>query len=95
MACFGENEAWVSGNNKTITRIDIHGSVKETIVTNCRFWPNGITATGQGELIYSDCNRRKVNIVRQGKIETLITERLDTTQIVLYKIRRHLSRCIS
>lgn len=73
MACFGENEAWVSGNNKTITRIDIHGSVKETIVTNCRFWPNGITATGQGELIYSDCNRRKVNIVRHGKIETLIT----------------------
>lgn len=73
MSCFGEHQAWISGNNKTITRIDIHGYVKETVVTNCRFWPNGIAVTGQGELIYSDCNRRKVNIVRYGKVETLIT----------------------
>lgn len=75
MVCMGDNEAWIIGSNKTITRVDIHGSVKETVVTNCRLWPDDISVTNQDELIYSDCNRRTVNIIRTGqcKIEVLIT----------------------
>ncbi|XP_062600630.1 uncharacterized protein LOC134262271 [Saccostrea cucullata] len=36
-------------------------------------YPIDITVTRQGELIYSDYNHRTVNIVRNGKTETMIT----------------------
>lgn len=55
--------------------VDIHVCVKETVVTDCRLWPDDISVTNQGELIYSDCNKRTINIIRTGqcKIEILIT----------------------
>ncbi|XP_048766566.2 E3 ubiquitin-protein ligase TRIM71-like [Ostrea edulis] len=72
VACVGVDEAWVSGEDKTIRRVDIHGSVRDTATTTC-IWPNGITVTRQGELVYSDGRNRTVNIVRHGRTETLIT----------------------
>nr|XP_022312552.1 tripartite motif-containing protein 2-like [Crassostrea virginica] len=74
VSCVGEAEAWILGENKTITRIDIHGVVKDT-VTTCQYLPDGISVTRGRELIYSDGNSRSVNIVRNGKSETLITTR--------------------
>ncbi|XP_048740769.2 uncharacterized protein LOC125654771 [Ostrea edulis] len=73
VACVGVDEAWVSGGDKTIRRVDIHGSVRDTVTTTCEDWPNDITVTRQGELVYSDGNNRTVNIVRHGRTETLIT----------------------
>ncbi|XP_055998839.1 E3 ubiquitin-protein ligase TRIM71-like [Ostrea edulis] len=73
VACVGVDEAWVSGKDKTITRVDIHGSVRDTVTTTCEEWPNDITVTRQGELVYSDVHNRTVNIVRHGRTETLIT----------------------
>ncbi|XP_062621001.1 uncharacterized protein LOC134282617, partial [Saccostrea cucullata] len=71
--CFGINEAWVQSQDKFIRRFDIHGSLKDKITTECKYYPGYISVTRQGELIYSDIQRRTVNIVRQGRIETLIT----------------------
>ncbi|XP_078328800.1 uncharacterized protein LOC111116036 [Crassostrea virginica] len=73
VACVGEAEAWIHGNNKTITRIGIHGTVRDTVNTPCLPCPDGISVTKGRELIYSDYNSRKVKIVRHGKSETLIT----------------------
>jgi hypothetical protein len=73
VACVGVDEAWVSGKDKAIRRVGIHGSVRDTVTTTCQYWPNGITVTKQGELVYSDGPNRTVNIVRQGKINKLIT----------------------
>ncbi|XP_048743729.2 uncharacterized protein LOC125657116 [Ostrea edulis] len=73
VACVGVDEAWVSGDDKTIRRVDIHGSVRDTVTTTCVTRPNDITVTRQGELVYSDVNNRTVNIVRHGRTETLIT----------------------
>ena len=73
VACVGEAEAWIFGNNKTIKGIDIHGTVRDTITTTCLSCPGGISVTKGKELIYSDYNSRTVNIVRHGKSETLIT----------------------
>ncbi|XP_078328815.1 uncharacterized protein LOC144623844 [Crassostrea virginica] len=72
-ACIGEEEAWIFQENKNITRIDIHGAVRDTVTTTCQYWPNGISVTRGRELIYSDGNSRTVNIVRHGQSETLIT----------------------
>ncbi|XP_078328811.1 uncharacterized protein LOC111111257 [Crassostrea virginica] len=73
VACIGEAEAWIYGRNKTITRIDIHGNVRDTVTTPCNNWPGGITVTIGRELIYIDINNRTVNLIRQGKSETRIT----------------------
>nr|XP_022308977.1 E3 ubiquitin-protein ligase Midline-1-like [Crassostrea virginica]XP_022308978.1 E3 ubiquitin-protein ligase Midline-1-like [Crassostrea virginica] len=73
VACVGEAEAWIYGNNKTITRIDIHGTMRDTVTTSCLKSPNDISVTKGRELIYSDPNSRTVNIVRHGESETLIT----------------------
>ncbi|XP_078330152.1 uncharacterized protein LOC111116857 [Crassostrea virginica] len=73
VACVGEVEAGIYGQNKTITRIDIHGAVKDRVTTTCLHWPNGISVTKGIELMYSDFDSDTVNIVRDGKSETLIT----------------------
>jgi streptogramin lyase len=73
VACVGVDEAWVSGDDKTVRRVDIHGSVRDTVTTTCEYWPNDITVTRQGELVYSVDDNRTVNLVRHGRTETLIT----------------------
>ncbi|XP_078328812.1 uncharacterized protein LOC144623842 [Crassostrea virginica] len=72
VACVGVAEAWISGENKTITRIEINGTVRDRVTTTCLPWPHGISVTRGRELIYSDSNSRRVNIVRHGKSKTLI-----------------------
>jgi hypothetical protein len=73
VACMGVDEVWVSGTDKTVRCVDIHGSVRDTVTTTCNNWPNDTTVTRQGELVYSDGPKRTVNVVRHGKTETLIT----------------------
>ncbi|XP_048742724.2 uncharacterized protein LOC125656172 [Ostrea edulis] len=73
VACAGVDDAWVSGKDNTIRRIDINGYVRDTVPTTCQTWPGDITVTREGELAYSDANNRTVNIVKQGEKETLIT----------------------
>ncbi|XP_056001872.1 uncharacterized protein LOC130048825 [Ostrea edulis] len=63
----------MSGKDKTIRRVDIHGAVRDTVTTTCKTRPSDITVTRQGELVYSDGPKRTVNIVRHERIETLIT----------------------
>ncbi|XP_078330870.1 uncharacterized protein LOC144624775 [Crassostrea virginica] len=73
VACVGEAEAWIYGENKTITRIDIQGTVRETVTTTFHYGPNDISVTRERELIYSDGNGSSVNIVRDGKSGIRIT----------------------
>ncbi|XP_078330165.1 uncharacterized protein LOC111116726 isoform X3 [Crassostrea virginica] len=73
VVCVGEAGAWIYGDYKNITRIDMHGTVKDKFTTTCANGPNGISVTRGRELVYSDYNRRTVNIIRDGKSQTLIT----------------------
>ena len=75
MVCVWEEEVWVHGNNSTITRIDIHGSMKNNITTSCKYGPSGISITQQMELLYSDsdCFGRTVKVVKDRNSMTLIT----------------------
>ena len=72
IACVWGTEAWIYGQNKHIKRIDIHGTVRDTVTAKCLSCPSGISVTRGGELIYSDYFSGTVNIVRDGKSETLI-----------------------
>ena len=76
VACVGDSEAWIRGNNCNITRIDIHGTLKDTVSIIGLlglYGPNGIAFTREGELIFIDSKRQTVKIVRHGRSETLIT----------------------
>ncbi|XP_022312161.2 uncharacterized protein LOC111117358 [Crassostrea virginica] len=76
VACVGDSEAWIRGNNSNITRIDIHGTLKNTVSIIGLlglYGPNGIAFTREGELIFIDSKSQTVNIVRHGRSETLIT----------------------
>nr|XP_022303445.1 uncharacterized protein LOC111111012 [Crassostrea virginica] len=79
VACVGVAEAWIYGQNKTISRIDIHGTVRDTVTTTCLTQPGGISVTIERELIYSYGFNRTLNIVRHGKSKTLITTSQDWT----------------
>nr|XP_022311986.1 tripartite motif-containing protein 3-like isoform X2 [Crassostrea virginica]XP_022311987.1 tripartite motif-containing protein 3-like isoform X2 [Crassostrea virginica]XP_022311988.1 tripartite motif-containing protein 3-like isoform X2 [Crassostrea virginica] len=71
-ACVGGAEAWIYGLNETITRIDIHGTVRDTVTILCLNMPNDISVTRGRKLIYSVANSETVTIVSHGKSETLI-----------------------
>ncbi|XP_061182726.1 E3 ubiquitin-protein ligase Midline-1-like [Saccostrea echinata] len=73
VAYVGSDKVWINGDDKMITCVDIHGAVQDTVTSTCETFPNDIIVTRQGELIYSDGVNRTVNIVRDGKTETLIT----------------------
>ncbi|XP_078341430.1 uncharacterized protein LOC144617500 isoform X2 [Crassostrea virginica] len=71
VVCVGTDEAYISGQAKSIKRVDIKGSVKETVAIRT-IWPY-ITLTEQGELLFTNRSSGIVDIVKQGGIETYIT----------------------
>ncbi|XP_061196331.1 uncharacterized protein LOC133204593 [Saccostrea echinata] len=71
--CVGSDEAWISGNDETVTRFNIKGAVLEKVNTTCSGSPSDITVSKEGNLIYTDTANKVVNIVQQGKSTTLIT----------------------
>ena len=52
VVCVGEAEAWVFGSDRTISRFDIHGAVKNTVtITGRSHWLAAISVTRLGELV--------------------------------------------
>lgn len=72
IVCTSLDKAWMCGNRKLVTLVDIHGLVRGTIETTCLDFPGDIALSRQGELMYTDVAHRTVNIVRYGKSKTLI-----------------------
>ena len=53
------------------TRIDIHGTGQDTVITTCHYGPRNIALTREEEdLIFSHIESRTVNMVRHGESET-------------------------
>ncbi|XP_061178855.1 E3 ubiquitin-protein ligase TRIM71-like [Saccostrea echinata] len=73
LECVGADEAWVSGEDKTVRCFDIHGSERDAVTTTCPIAPNDIAVNQHGELLYCDGHNKTVNIVRNYKTETLFT----------------------
>lgn len=73
LECVGTNEAWINGEDKMIRRVDVDGTVKESVTSTCPIAPNDIAVTKQGELLYCDGRNRAVNVVRNGRSEVLLT----------------------
>ncbi|XP_062585406.1 uncharacterized protein LOC134247084 [Saccostrea cucullata] len=63
IACRNTEEVWVTGKNKTITRINIQGSVQETVTFQNN--PCDISVSNEGYLLYIDRVNRVINDVHQ------------------------------
>ena len=70
VVCVGTDEAYISGEAKSIKSVDVKGSVKETIATAVNY-PD-FTLTGQGKLLSTNTLSGTVDIVKQGGIKTYI-----------------------
>ena len=75
VACVGETEAWICGNNHNITRVNIKGTVMDRVTTKCQNVPYDISVTEEGNLVFcgNDYVNITINMERSGDIETLIT----------------------
>ena len=71
VVCVGTDEAYISGQANSIKRVDVKGSVKETVAITATLFD--ITLTEQGELLFTNVFSGTVDIVKQGGIETFIT----------------------
>ncbi|XP_062604623.1 uncharacterized protein LOC134266391 [Saccostrea cucullata] len=66
IACLNTEEVWVAGRNiKTITRINIQGSVQETVTSTCPNHPSDISVSKEGHLLYTDAANQVINDVHQ------------------------------
>lgn len=71
VTCVGEDKAWILGNSNVISQINIRGSINEKVIIPCLFFPDDISVNIEGELMYSDLDRKTVNIVRLGRSKTV------------------------
>ncbi|XP_011423828.3 uncharacterized protein [Magallana gigas] len=70
VVCLLSTSAWVSGKGKFISLV---GPEPQTVKSTCERFPSDLTINRQGEMVYSDREHRAINIVKDGKTETLIT----------------------
>lgn len=69
VVCLLSTSAWVSGKGKFISLV---GPEPQTVKSTCERFPSDLTINRQGEMVYSDREHRAINIVKDGKTETLI-----------------------
>ncbi|XP_062606431.1 uncharacterized protein LOC134268257 [Saccostrea cucullata] len=72
VSCHDTSEAWVSGNQKNIIRIDLDGNAKEVVYTSSGYVPHDLTVSKQGELLYCDSIERTANIIKSDKTRVIL-----------------------
>ncbi|XP_061185146.1 tripartite motif-containing protein 42-like [Saccostrea echinata] len=74
VACLNNEEIWIRGNENTLKLFSInHGSLLKSFITKSRNNPFDISVIKQGHVIYTDPKEKTVNIVKNEKIDAVIT----------------------
>ncbi|XP_062591523.1 uncharacterized protein LOC134253015 [Saccostrea cucullata] len=70
IACLNTEKVWVTGHNsKAITRINLQGSVQETVISTCPNHPSDISVSKKGHLLYTDVQNEVINDVHQTRAQ--------------------------
>ncbi|XP_056004018.1 E3 ubiquitin-protein ligase TRIM36-like [Ostrea edulis] len=73
VSCLSEDQVWTRGNNKTIKLLNLQSKLLTSIKTKSGYWPRDITVTRDGDLVYTDSSNNTVNLIKNKKLQTVIT----------------------
>lgn len=72
VACVRDEYLWTCGQDNIIRLYDFQGNLVLPIRTLSGNWPWDITVTRSGDLIYTDPNKRTVNLLHNTQIQEII-----------------------
>ncbi|XP_065928545.1 E3 ubiquitin-protein ligase TRIM71-like [Magallana gigas] len=77
VSCLSDDQIWMSGFEDNIMRLyNLQGELVKSIQTKSGKHPSDIAVTKSGDLVYTDCSNKTINIVKNTKIETVTVIRL-------------------
>jgi hypothetical protein len=74
VSCLSDDQLWARGNSRIIELLDCQGERLKSIQTDSGNWPQDIEVTQDGNLLYTDPDKRSVNLVKSKHIQTVITQ---------------------
>ena len=75
VACLSDEEIWTRGNDKNLKLYNMKGELLKSVQSKSGNMVSDIAVTWSGDLVYTDCHDRSINLVSGTQIQTLITLR--------------------
>ncbi|XP_048740517.2 uncharacterized protein LOC125654583 [Ostrea edulis] len=73
VTCLSDEKVWTSGDSSTMKLFDLQGKQLRSIQANLGNEPGDISVTRGGDLLFTDPKTKTVNIVKNRKIQTMIS----------------------
>ncbi|XP_056015313.1 tripartite motif containing 13-like [Ostrea edulis] len=73
VSCLDEEQVWTRGNTKFIKLLNLRSKLLKSIQTKSGNMPRDIALTRDRDLVYTDDRNKTVNLVKNKKIQTVIT----------------------
>ncbi|XP_056004020.1 E3 ubiquitin-protein ligase TRIM71-like [Ostrea edulis] len=73
VSCLSEDQVWTRGENETMKLLNLQSKLLTSIQTKSGNAPWGIAVTRDGDLVYTDYHNNTVNLIKNKKIQTVIT----------------------
>uniref|UniRef100_K1R2G9 Protein SEC13 homolog n=3 Tax=Magallana gigas TaxID=29159 RepID=K1R2G9_MAGGI len=72
VSCLSNEEIWTRGDGDMLRLYNLQGELVKSLQTKSGNYPNDLTVTRSGDLVYTDYDDRTVNIVKNTQIQTVI-----------------------
>ncbi|XP_056002446.1 E3 ubiquitin-protein ligase Midline-1-like [Ostrea edulis] len=73
VSCLSEDQVWTRGENETMKLLNLQSKLLTSIQTKSGNEPWDIAVTRDGDLVYTDPNKRTLNLIKNKQIQTVIT----------------------
>ncbi|XP_056012451.1 E3 ubiquitin-protein ligase TRIM71-like [Ostrea edulis] len=73
VSCLSEDQVWTCGNNETMKLLNLQSKLLTSIQTKSGDRPWDIAVTRDGDLVYTDEYKHTINLIKNKKIQTVIT----------------------